>query len=268
MGTANATASQPQFIWPGGWKGDREDLKQAAGKRANNQDLRCLHTGQYIGGIDRHWGLMVTGPPRHKFAYTFIELHRLDLAGKYQVKDGLAIFTGSKTQGLPLFEKSDQKKPITTPIRFALNYDFLGDDVHFNLILRGKDGKYHYQRKWYRPTGDKGWEPLQEFRWTCIPRQRGEKTFALHYQGEWLYWPPGEKQPKRKVIDERIEYTNQDGKYWYKAKPTPDWASWILRPSTGTTQGVEEPHAYHLGTEHFGWARGFTFDDPPEWKEQ
>jgi hypothetical protein len=40
-------------------------------RAADDKDISCKESGQYIGGIDRHWQLTITGPKEKKWDYTF-----------------------------------------------------------------------------------------------------------------------------------------------------------------------------------------------------
>src|SRR5262245_20000091 len=78
-----------------------EDWKNAKDKSTGDKDLRLADGGHYIGGIDRIWWLVVTGPPTNKFHYYFAMLPGAgtEMHGTYEVKEGLAWFNGTKGKG-------------------------------------------------------------------------------------------------------------------------------------------------------------------------
>ena len=114
------------------FKLDAEELKLVEGKRTGDDDLRGQVSGKYIGGIDREWALVVSGPPLRRFHYYFTEFASLRVEGTYEAKHGLAVFTGTATSA-PIFDKAKAKAgPIA--VRFALTYLHVGDKVHFNVL--------------------------------------------------------------------------------------------------------------------------------------
>src|SRR5262245_12163826 len=171
----------PDFVKP---KVDAEDLKLAEGKRKDDTDLRCLDGGSFIGGIDRAWSLLISGPPRRRFYYSFVGTSSTKLEGVYEAKDNLAVFTGTLTTG-PVFD-SDKRKPKSTPVRFGLNYSFIGDKVYFNL-LRPDEGKYNYQRQWFAKTDDK-WQLREEQRLIFVPKKGADREITLDVTGQRTVW--------------------------------------------------------------------------------
>ncbi len=268
--TAQSESGQQGFFIPGFPKGvDEQDWKLAKGERVNDSDLRCIHTDHYIGGIDRHWALVMSGPPRNRFHYTFIEFREVTLRGTYEVQNGMVVFTGSHSTAPGPFEK--KKRPTQTrPIRFSLNFRLEKDKVYFNVLQRDKKGNYQFQRKWFRSVGKDKWQPDQEMRITFIPQKKTKKSATFRIKGEWLHWPAGENQPQQKEIDKVVEYKNQGGVYWSQSPfltKTNYWLPTVLRPSNNSTQLEEWPAFYHQGHNHFGWALGFTYNAPPKWEE-
>src|SRR5262245_48996468 len=97
-----------------------EDWNNAKSPSMGGKDLRLADGGQYIGGIDRLWWLVVTGPPSQKFHYLFLELPGVggvEVQGTYEVKDGLAWFQGTRWTGQEAKGQVDKKGP-GTPMRF------------------------------------------------------------------------------------------------------------------------------------------------------
>src|SRR5262249_44527058 len=149
-----------------------EDWKNANEKSMGGKDLRLADGGNYIGGIDRVWWLVVTGPPSNKFHYHFAMLpagNGTELKGTYEVKEGLAWFRGTIWKG-PAQNGEMDTTGAGTPIRFALNYRHLGGKVYFNLLCKDAKGNYQYEHRWFRPDA-KEWIPVERRTMTFTPQE-------------------------------------------------------------------------------------------------
>src|SRR5262249_37886332 len=85
--------------------------------------LKAEH--QYIGGLDRLWKVDIDGPEKKTWSYSFTispsgDGGDIQASGSYEIDGDLAVFTGAAKQ-----------KGGETEIRFALNFGFPGDKVHF-----------------------------------------------------------------------------------------------------------------------------------------
>src|ERR1700722_15253815 len=97
-------------------------LALAALAPAPDKDIHCEESGQYIGGLDRIFTLKIDGPYEKTWRYPFKVVpsdgqRNLDMRGTYELRNGLAVFTG----------KADKEE-----LRFAINYGFPGGKVEFN----------------------------------------------------------------------------------------------------------------------------------------
>jgi hypothetical protein len=243
-----------------------EDWKNAKGMRTGAKDLRLADGGHYIGGIDRVWWLVMTGPPTSKFHYHFAMLpgKGVELQGTYEVKDGLAWFSGTMT-GDPTVNPMAKQNDRASPVRLALNYQIIGGKPHFNLLGKNDKGNYQYERKWFQPSA-KDWIPLEHHKLTFVPTVQNEKQLKFKVKAELTRWDATGKKPDRHFFDVTAEYMfNQS--HWYKSQKQPGWLPLVLRPSDGKF-GKELPPSFHLHASHFGDVHGFTFGDAPKWDNQ
>jgi len=240
-----------------------EPDKSAGGKRANDEDIRYVDMGHYIGGINRDWGLFITPPPMKRFHYwfTFSGITEQSLSGTYEIKDGLAIFTGKLRTG-PVFGVAAKRKVTTRPLRFGLNYTFLGDKVHFNLLVPDKDGSFHYRRKWFRQVGGQ-WKPREEHKLTFIPGEHPEKALVFAVKGQRLRWDK-DGHEKRDEVEALATYQSHGGSYYRLRPGKVGWLPPMLWPGSRGNNKKGQPAVYRLSGNGFGQTRGFTWGDPPK----
>ena len=243
--------------------GTKEDQALAKGAPTKGTDLRCHESHSYIGGIDRHWGILISGPPRNRVHYKFIQFRTHEFRGTYQVKNGLAFFSGKQTVGPMIFQQGKPKqKPQITSKMFALNYKHINKKTHFNLLIRDGKGNYRYKRQWFRSDDKGGWELEQELDLTFTPVKQTKKELVFEVTGSQSRWTDKDKRQVRE-IQEGLSFVNRENKFWYRNNANPAWAPHVLRPSEGDT--TKMPIGFHLGISHFGWVRGFDLSEPPKW---
>lgn len=240
-----------------------EDWKNAKGMRTGDKDLRLADGGHYIGGIDRVWWLVMTGPPTSKFHYHFAELpgvSALEIEGKYELKDGLAWFSGlqSGNKGVP---QVAQPKAI----RFALNYHILNGKPYFNLLCKDDKGNYQYERKWFQSNA-KDWIPTEHHKITFVPKETTDKSLKLLAKAELTRWDATGTKPEKHHLEVTATY-NFNQSHWYKAQQQPGWLPQWLKPSDGKF-GKELPPCFHIQLGHWGDVHGFAFGDAPKWDNQ
>lgn len=226
----------------------------ARAKRANAKDIRCAETHHFIGGIDRWWGLMIVPQPSNQFHYWFRGIPPQSLIGTYEIKDGLAIFSGKLKAG---------HKGTSRSLRFGLNYAFLGDKVHFNLLIPVKDGSLQYRRKWFRKV-DGQWKPWEEHKLTFIPGKHPQKALVFTVKGQRLRWDK-DGQEKRDEIDVSATYQSPTNANYYRLQP--DKVSWLpplLWPRFQDNDKKGQPAVYLLSGHGHGQVSGFTWGDPPK----
>ena len=229
---------------------DKTDWASAQGKRSGDDDLRCVDGGSYIGGINRQWFLVISGPRRKRFYYSFDSMiGKKSFAGSYATKNGLALFTGEL--------KATPRRDKTQMLRVGLNYRTFGKRVAFNVLWRDKAGNYQYERKWFRRKG-KEWLPGEHHRLTFTPKKETAERLNFAVKGEITRWADGGRK-RRQAIDHLAVYQKENAKYWRKERKQPSWLPHILQPHGAGAK----PVGFHLGLPHFGWVRGFVFDAPP-----
>src|SRR5262245_29031391 len=205
-----ASAATAQFIDPPAGevrkhpKLEAEDAKLAQGKRSDDTDVRCMDGGRSISHIERDWSLVISGPPRRRFYYSFIGTQKLDLHGTYEVKDGFAVFTGTLVTG--------RQKKETKSVRFGLNYAFVGEKVHFN-VLRANDGGFTYRRQSFYEVDGK-WQP-DELDLRFAVKKRTDTELIFQVKAERRIWDRAGKV-KKLVDDQSVTYSVKDTEMWQR----------------------------------------------------
>jgi hypothetical protein len=247
-----------------------QDWQNARGMRTGDKDLRLAAGGHYVGGLDRVWWLVVTGPPASKFQYSFMTIPGIvmELQGTYEVKEGLAWFSGTRQTGETDVQGNliDKKQLPGKPIRFALNYRILAGKPYFNLLCQDDKGHYQYERRWFRADA-RQWLPLEQHKMTFIPKETGDKQLKFLVKAELTRWDEQGKKLDPHFKEVTATY-QRNGDFWYKSPNQPDWLALVLRPSDGNIGGEKLPACFHLETQHFGRVHGFDFANPPSWKSQ
>ncbi len=242
-----------------------EDWKNAQGKPSGEKDLRVVGGGHYIGGIDRDWALVITGPPTNKVFYSFQMLpgpgH--EFQGTYEVKEGLAWFNGQYAELKDLPGKPPDKKVPGTTRRFALNFRHLDDKTYFNLVCKDAKGNYQYERRWFQPD-EKEWIPLRDHKLTFTPQESTDKQLKFKVNAEITRWDDKGKKPDRHFFEIMVTYNDQET-YWVTPPGQPVWLPTVLRPHGGKMSAKELPECFHLHLGGFGQVSGFVFDEPPKW---
>lgn len=159
--------------------------------------IQCRDQATYIGGIDRHYTLTISGPKEKSWKYTF-EMQpgvaKITLAGSYEIVDDLVLFTG---------KANDQGE-----IRFGLNYGFPAGQVEFNGFFAAGDGTLRYHRKWFRNVNGQ-WQPAKEVI-LSMPRAAlaGGGIRHVEFKGERVVWDQA-GQPRRDQIDVKVPYRRE-----------------------------------------------------------
>jgi hypothetical protein len=265
-------------IWPQGgsaggpWLGkpkavSKEDWDAAQGKPTGPKDLRVSLQDHYIGGIDRVWWLIISGPPTNKFHYGFLMVpgNGTELHGNYEVKDGLAYFKGTEWDGTSFPDgkvKKDQAKG--TPVRLALNFRRLDDKTYFNVLCRNDKGHYLYERKWFFPVAN-DWKLQEHHRLSFTLKEATDLKLTFLVNAELTRWDDTIKELTKQSFKETVSYDAEE-KFWRSSKNQPGWLPTILRRLDGKVSAKELPDCFLLDTgSGFGAARGFSFGAPPKW---
>ena len=159
----------------------------------------------------------------------------------------MAIFTGElKTR--PPFGDAAKEKGTARSLRFGLNYAFLNDKVHFNLLVPDKDGSFHYRRKWFRQVGGQ-WKPWEEHTLTFVPGEHPEKALVFTVKGQRLRWDK-DGHEQRDEID--VSATYQSPPYvnsHYRLKPGKvGWLPTLLWPGFRDNDKKGQPAVYWSST--------------------
>ena len=237
-----------------------DQVALASADRQGDDDIRCAIFKDYVGGLCRYWGLIIEPPPSYKFNYWFDEqIFSKGLTGTYKIEDGLAIFTGDLVTG-PEAVVADQNQK-SRPIRFGLNYAFIDDLVHFNLLVRDKDGSYRYHRKWYRSVDDR-WEPLEEQRLVFTKSDQSETQVVFKVRGNRTRWNE-DQQEKSEDVDLFATYLLRKSAPYFRIKEgLPGWLPILLYPNSQEESSSDRPDFYLLSGGGIGSVRGFVFNDP------
>ena len=210
---------------------------------ADDQDISCKEAGQYIGGIDRHWQLTITGPKEKKWDYTFthapagaVENGDIKTGGTYELSGGLAIFTAKDA-------------------RFGLSYGFPGGKVEFNGFFPAGDQMLRYQRQWYKQRDGK-WEVVEEIVLTMPGVAPDGNRWSVSATGEHMRRDTAGKEQRTK-IDEKLNYDKLEGTPQYRLHRPKGRMPYTLIPRMkGKT--VEAVLTADEGHSPFGYMRGFS----------
>lgn len=210
---------------------------------ADDQDISCKESGQYIGGIDRHWQLTITGPKEKKWDYTFthapagaIAAGDIKTGGTYELSGALAVFT-SKEQ------------------RFGLNYGFPGGKVEFNGFFPADERTLRYQRRWYKQRNGQ-WEIAEEIA-LAMPRVGPSGgRWAVSVTGEHMRRDAAGKEQRTK-IDETLNYDKLEGTPQYRLHRPKRGIPFTLIPRLNDKQ-LEAVLTTGEGDSPFGFVRGFS----------
>jgi hypothetical protein len=187
-------------------------VKADLGRRANDDDLRCLASGRYWGNfISPIFALVITEPSRGQWEYacansysgTYDPPSVYRAVGTYKASDGFAIFTG-RYESHP-GQMGGEKQ--AGHLRLGVNYGFSRGVVEFNRFFRRPKGRLTYARKWFRRTGTK-WSLLEE-RTLSIPGTMPQgKVWKIHMKGQRIRW---DKQgaKSRQSFDQVLSYKRQ-----------------------------------------------------------
>lgn len=174
---------------------------------ADMKDIQCKDSGQYIGGIDRTYALAVGAAKDPKWSYTFETTGGMGgdikMSGTYMQADGLALFIGT----------TDKKQPV----RFALNYGFPDDQVHFNAFFPASDKTLGYRRQLFRQV--KGaWQPAEELM-LSMPRTPPQgNRWEVPFTGAYSRWDDAGKLTRTQIA---VTATYLDGQLQKAADHVP-----------------------------------------------
>lgn len=140
------------------------------------KSIECKGEGQYIGGIDRHYTLQVSGPKEKTWKYTFRTspqgVGEFEASGTYEQVEDLAVFTGKVKRG---------GKEAET--QFAYNYGFVGEEVAFNGFFPADDKTLRWRSQKFVKAGDK-WELSEEINLTTSRDLPAGKEWKLEIKGQ------------------------------------------------------------------------------------
>lgn len=167
-------------------------------------DIQCQDQAKYIGGIDRAYSLVISGPKEKTWKYTFEMLPGLEkrtLAGTYELADGLAIFTG-KVNG-----KED--------VRFGLNYGLVNGQIGFNGFFPVSGESLAFSRRWY--AQEKGvWKPARQVTIEMARVTPAGEEWKVGMNVERIVWD-ATGQPKRERHQDQVSYRFNGAAYTRQA---------------------------------------------------
>lgn len=214
---------------------------------ADSKDISCQETGQYIGGIDRHWSLTIGGPKDKTWAYTFrhlpagaVDQGDFKTGGTYELTGDLTIFTG---------------KHAGKDIRFGLNYGFPAGKVEFNGFFPAGEQSLKCHRQWFRQVEGK-WELALELTLTMPAVGPDGDQWVVPLKGEYLRRDAAGKEQRTK-IEERLTYIKLEGSPQYRLHRPQGRIPFTLLPQVKNKQLLAALTTAE-GHSPFGYVRGFN----------